>query len=135
MPRPDPPSREPIPVLIVITPRLIDALIGAAVMWQRQRKVDGMPFDADLADVVTMLAGVRPRPTVTPVDETLPAAHSEPVMLMRYSEAAARLAVSERTVKRLVARGRLRRVRLGAAARIHRDDLDAYTDTLREESD
>jgi len=134
MRRPDPSSNAgPTPVLLVLSPHLLDVLIAACVTWQRARKVDGLTFDPELGDVVTMLAGVRRRPEMTSVDEPLPAAHAEP-MLLRYPEAAARLAISERHLQRLISQGRLRRVRLGASARVHRDDLDTYMSAVRQET-
>lgn len=125
---------DPVPVLLVLTPHLLDALIGAGVAHQRQRRVDGLGLDVELSDLVTALAGARPGPPGTSVDADAETVHSDDRLLFTYGQTAARLGISERHVKRLLAQGRLRRVRLGAAARIHVDDLNAYTDTLREEA-
>lgn len=52
-------------------------------------------------------------------------------VLLPYDEAAHRLGVSKSTVKRLVADGKIKSVKVASASRIHRDDLDAYADGLR----
>lgn len=120
----------------VLSPRLTDALIGACVMWQRQRRADGLPYDPELSDFVTALAGARRGQAGTPLDGDLPPGEGAvmPVQLLTYSETAARLSVSERQVKRLIASGLLRRVRIGTAARVHTDELTDYMTTLRQEA-
>lgn len=50
--------------------------------------------------------------------------------LLTYEDAASVLACSDRSVKRLVAGGQLRAVRIGGTARIRVADLDAYVDGL-----
>ena len=55
---------------------------------------------------------------------------SDPV-LMTLDEAAERLLVSRRTVERAIAAGRLSRIKIGKAVRIHPDDLDAYVSDCR----
>jgi len=138
--RPDqPPSNRVValPFFGVLTPRLTDTLIGACVMWQRQRKSDGLPHDAELSDLVTALAGARRGLAGTSLDVDLPPSESgdmTDVCLLTYRETAARLSVSERQVKRLIASGLLRRVRIGAAARVHVDELVEYMTTLRQEA-
>jgi len=140
MNRPDPPPSNRVvalPFFGVLTPRLTDTLIGACVMWQRQRKADGLPHDAELSDLVTALAGARRGPAGTSLDQRLPTADSEGMTtprLLTYRETAARLCVSERQVKRLIASGLLRRVRICAAARVHVDELVEYMTTLRQEA-
>ncbi len=126
----------PQPFFGVLTPRLTDALIAACVTWQRQRRADGLPYDPEVSDFVTALAGARRGLAGTSFDETLPTGDSDdmPVRLLTYAEAAARLSISERQVKRLIASGLLRRVRIGAAARVHTDELTDYMTTLRQEA-
>lgn len=51
--------------------------------------------------------------------------------LLTVQQAADLLKVSVRTVRRLIAVGELRPVRIGAAVRIAPEDLTAYIDTLR----
>lgn len=137
MPRPDQPPGNVagLPFFSVLTPRLTDTLIGACVMWQRQRKADGLPHDAELSDFVTALAGARRGQAGTSLDERSTTGDSDDTrLLLTYREAAARLAISERHVKRLIKGGHLRRVHLGSAARVHHADLDAYATNLRQEA-
>lgn len=137
MRRPDPPpvNAGPVVFFACVTPRLADSLISACVTFQRQRRLDGLTFDPELGDLIAALARARPGPAVTSVDESSTTGDGgDEKLLLTYREAAGQLAISERHVKRLIAGGRLRRVKLGAAARIHIDDLTAYTDTLREDT-
>ena len=54
-------------------------------------------------------------------------------LAMTYEEAARRLAVSSRTVRRLIASGELPRVTIGGCARVTVADLQAFTEGLRRE--
>ena len=60
---------------------------------------------------------------------------TKPVRLLKPSEAALFLAVSERTVKRLTARGELPHVRVGRSMRFVMEDLLAYVASQRRWSD
>ena len=60
---------------------------------------------------------------------------TKPVRLLKPSEAAVFLAVSERTVKRLTARGELPHVRVGRSMRFIMEDLLAYVASQRRWSD
>ena len=125
------------PFFGVLSPRLVDALIGACVAWQRQRRADGMQPDPEVSDFVTALASARRGLAGTSLDADLQPVDSEVMSsprLLTYAETASRLGVSERQVKRLIASGLLRRVRVGAAARVHTDDLTDYLTTLRQEA-
>ena len=127
----------PQPYFGVLSPRLVDALIGACVAWQRQRRADGLQPDPEVSDFTAALAGARRGLAGTPLDVPLQPTDSEDMTsprLLTYSETAARLSVSERQVKRLIASGLLRRVRVGAAARVHTDELTDYLTTLRQEA-
>lgn len=53
--------------------------------------------------------------------------------LITLREAAERLAVSERTVRTLIAGGQLRRLRIGRAVRIDPSDLCAFIARLKEQ--
>lgn len=122
----------PQPFFGILTPTLVDALIGACVGWQRQRRADGLHADPEVSDFVTTLAGARrglAGTTLAPGSTS--GDHESMTRLLAYPEAAARLAVSERHLKRLVAAGDLPRVRIGAASRIHTDDLERFLTTLR----
>lgn len=54
------------------------------------------------------------------------------VLLLKPAQVAAVLAVSERTIARLIASGALPTVRVEASRRVHRDDLEAYVNGLRD---
>ena len=60
---------------------------------------------------------------------------TKPVHLLKPTEAARFLAVSERTVKRLTARGELPHVRVGGSMRFVMADLLAYVASQRRWSD
>jgi excisionase family DNA binding protein len=60
-------------------------------------------------------------------------AHPGDSLAMTYDEAARRLAVSSRTVRRLVANGELPRVDIGGCSRIATADLEAFAEGLRRE--
>ena len=60
---------------------------------------------------------------------------TKPVRLLKPSEAALFLAVSERTVKRLTSRGELPHVRVGRSMRFVMADLLAYVASQRRWSD
>ncbi|MEE9369353.1 MAG: helix-turn-helix domain-containing protein [Pontiella sp.] len=48
------------------------------------------------------------------------------MQLLRVPQAADTMGVSTKTVYRLIARGILRKVKIGGATRISKDELDAY---------
>ena len=64
----------------------------------------------------------EPKPGITMADQQ----KTKPVRLLKPSEAALFLAVSERTVKRLTSRGELPHVRVGRSMRFVMADLLAY---------
>lgn len=65
--------------------------------------------------------------------EATPIADS-PILLYDVGAVADVLRLSKRTVGRLVADGQIPSVKVGAARRVHRDDLLAYANGLRNES-
>lgn len=72
------------------------------------------------------------RPGPPPVDPSGGGTDGGPDrLLVTVEEAARMLAVSQRTVERLLADDRLPSVTIGRARRIHRDDLDAFLDRHR----
>ena len=72
----------------------------------------------------------EPKPGVTMADQQ----NTKPVRLLKPSEAAIFLAVSERTVKRLTSRGELPHVRVGRSMRFVMADLLAYVASQRRRS-
>lgn len=95
--------------------------------WCREQ---GIPMPDALRELTGLASVGQERPKHAAVVEFADAAP----MLLDYGAAAARLGVSTRTVRRLVAAGDLRSVRIGASRRVHVDDLDTYTSTLRKEA-
>jgi excisionase family DNA binding protein len=63
-----------------------------------------------------------------------PSHHPPVAQLWTYAEAGEWLGFSERHVRRLVAEGELRAVKSGRVTRIHRDDLLAFVERLRQEA-
>jgi excisionase family DNA binding protein len=58
--------------------------------------------------------------------EDLPMSSSKPIRLLTIGEAAEYLSVSERSIKRLIARGDLPCIRVGNALRFAFADLEAF---------
>lgn len=98
--------------------------LEAHARWCREQ---GYPLPDALRQLSALATGGQERPKDAPVIELPEAAP----MLVDYVIAAERLGVSVRTVRRLVAAGELRAVAIGAARRIHVEDLDDYTHRLR----
>ena len=73
----------------------------------------------------------EPKPGITMADQQ----KTKPVRLLKPSEAALFLAVSERTVTRLTSRGELPHVRVGRSRRFVFKDLLAYVASQRRWSD
>ena len=73
----------------------------------------------------------EPKAGITMADQQ----NTKPVRLLKPSEAALFLAVSERTVKRLTARGELPHMRVGRSMRFVMEDLLAYVASQRRWSD
>lgn len=95
---------------------------------------NGVRFPADLEQLAALVASdgqERPTPPgAGGLVDTAPVA-----IALTYEDAAAVLSVSERTIRRLVEEGRLRAITIGGprTRRIHRDDLVAYADSLRQQ--
>jgi excisionase family DNA binding protein len=94
-------------------PEGLDELVALFASRARQGQVGSSPD----AEVVFPQAPVIPR------------------RLLSYEEVADSLACSVRTVKRLVAAGRLRRVLVSGSARISVSDLDHYVNAIMQEED
>lgn len=110
-------------------------LLKAIRLYQRQLRSDGLPPDARLAEVVRLLTGAYGGPQVTSladVEQVPDVGSVDAPRLLTYDQVAARLQVSERQVKRLVAEQTLPVVRINSAARVHSSDLDDYLDALRQ---
>lgn len=108
----------------------------AAVALRRHRQwaaTQGLRMPDGFTDLEDAFASRANRgQTGTPMDDLWQVIESRPMapQLLTYDAAASVLAVSERTVKRLVASGDLNAVRIGGGARIRTADLDAYVAAL-----
>lgn len=119
----------------VIDARLAAKLAAAIAVTQRRRRSDGLPPDSDLDLFVRALVGAYGGPAGTSFGDLEDSSESEDMRtsprLLTYEEVAQRLAISERQVKRLVADTSLVAVHIGAAARVHTDDLQDFMESLR----
>jgi excisionase family DNA binding protein len=121
------------------TPRIIRHLAFALPLHVRQLRQSGLPVPAEVDEWAAFLShsvGVRPELTVVDHDLGGPQhasagprpqqGHLVTRLLVTKAEAAERLSVSERTIERLVAAGRLPVVHVERAARIRVCDLEAF---------
>lgn len=111
----------------------------AITRYARQLRNDGLPVPPMLDELAAFLTMyVRTRHAATGVDGEYGAPEDVPVMprlLITKAEAAERLAVSVRTVERLITGGRLPLVHVEGAARLRVADLEAYVDALVPETE
>jgi excisionase family DNA binding protein len=102
--------------------------------YVRELRRDSLCVPAEIEELAAFLVRfVRSRLETTAVDEHIEAAHHPCVadrLLLTRQEAAERLGVSERTIDRLVASGRLPLVHVERAARLRVSDLEAYVQGL-----
>lgn len=104
------------------TARHLRHALASHASWCRTNAVE---FPPELQDLLVILAttGQR-RPPLG--DERRSADDPSVLLCLTYAEAGRRMGTSDRTVRRLVASGQLRSVRIGGCARIKTDDLAAY---------
>ena len=106
----------------------------AITRYTRQLRNDRLPVPPTLDELAAFLTMyVRTRHAATGVDGEYGAPEDVPMMprlLITKAEAAERLAVSVRTVERLITAGRLPLVHVEGAARLRVADLEAYVDAL-----
>jgi excisionase family DNA binding protein len=118
------------------TPGIIRHLALALPRHVRRLRQDGVPVPVEVDEWAAFLvhsAGIRPELTV--VDDDPGGPQHAPVvarLLVTKAEAAERLSVSERTIERLVAAGRLPLVHVERTARIRVSDLEAFVHRLAE---
>ena len=93
--------------------------------WCRANAITPPPALVALAD--EMVSGGQARSPLDPLDSTPDAG---PMLPLDYAETAARLRVSERTVRRLVSAGALPAVDVAGCRRVRVADLLAYVETL-----
>ncbi len=110
--------------------QLVEALTRH-LRWARDNTSPCRPFLRQLAE--QLLKRLSEDQDGTSLAEILAVLDGRPMplqLLLTYQDAAAALAVSVPTVKRLVASGALRAVKVGASPRIHAADLEEYARTL-----
>ena len=129
---------------VVTTPEetpsaVLTHLALAITRYARQLRNEGLPVPPTLDELAAFLTMyVRTRHAATGVAGEYGAPEDVPVMprlLITKAEAAERLAVSVRTVERLIAGGRLPLVHVEGAARLRVADLEAYVDALIPETE
>ena len=129
---------------VVTTPEetpsaVLTHLALAITRYTRQLRNDRLPVPPTLDELAAFLTMyVRTRHAATGVAGEYGAPEDVPVMprlLITKAEAAERLAVSVRTVERLITAGRLPLVHVEGAARLRVADLEAYVDALIPETE
>ena len=129
---------------VVTTPEetpsaVLTHLALAITRYARQLRNEGLPVPPTLDELAAFLTMyVRTRHAATGVDGEYGAPEDVPVvprLLITKAEAAERLAVSVRTVERLITAGRLPLVHVEGAARLRVADLEAYVDALIPETE
>jgi len=129
---------------VVTTPEetpsaVLTHLALAITRYARQLRNEGLPVPPTLDELAAFLTMyVRTRHAATGVAGEYGAPEDVPVMprlLITKAEAAERLAVSVRTVERLITGGRLPLVHVEGAARLRVADLEAYVDALVPETE
>lgn len=117
-------------------PRDALELVEALEMLERRRRTDNLklrPFSAELL-AVARADSARGRQGTTTFDGSRVDPDCDAVPLPRLldkTEVADRLDVGMRTVERMISSGELPVVRIGAAVRVHSDDLVEFMDALR----
>lgn len=121
------------PLLLDVTPALAGHIATAIRVHREWAVRAGLQVPAGLLEVESHLASRAMRgQTGTPLDSLWEVrdGHLVTPRLLTYEDTARALSCSVRTVKRLVAAGELRAVRVGGGARIRVSDVDAYVAAL-----
>ncbi len=114
-------------ILFSDSDRLHRHLTRAIELYARACHADGGVLPSELADLYAAMNGPERTKLEDDADERDVASMS---ILLTYQEAADRLGVSERTLRRLAARGDLATVSIGRARRIRPADLEAFVEAL-----
>lgn len=100
--------------------------------YRRRLRTDGMALPEGLRQLLELTAPASSGQDRTEMGTTSNGLQDAPMaQLFTLDEVADRLKVGERTVRRYTSTGRLATVKLGAAVRVHSDDLVAFMDSLR----
>jgi excisionase family DNA binding protein len=95
---------------------------------RRRYRLDGLHWPPELESLRLLVASEGRRRPMLDVD-----AEAGDHLAVTYDDAARRLSVSLRTVRRLIANGELPRVMIGGCPRVTVADLQAFTEGLRRE--
>ena len=117
--------------MILVVDEAVGRHLAAALKAHiRELRRDGVPVPSSLADLASVCAtGGQQRPAFDNPRDT----GDHPGMdqlAVDYRDAAARLGISDRSVRRLVAEGTLPAVEVAGCARIRVKDLAEYVDGL-----
>ena len=103
-------------------------LVRALVEHARWCRSNGIAVPATLVALLDQLASAGQRwPTMA---APVPDPHDDLMLALTYEVAARRLGVSERSVRRLVAAGKLRAVDVAGCRRVRASDLARYLEGL-----
>ncbi len=115
-------------------PDIVAHLATALARHVRELRLGGAPVPTEIEELAAIFVQhVRSRLDQTIVDKSLWPTHAAAVaerLLVTKQEAAERLGVSERTIDRLVAAGRLPLVHVERAARLRVSDLESFVNEL-----
>jgi excisionase family DNA binding protein len=119
-------------------PELVRHLTFALANHVRRRHQETLPVPLEVEELTAFLvrlARIRQDPS-TLADQGATSLYTRlpDRLLVSKDEAAAQLGVSVRTVERLVATGRLRQVHVERLARFRVSDLEAYVNSLSEDT-
>ncbi len=118
------------PLVVSLDPDAARHLARALEANRRWCTTNGHRLPPALADLALLATAGQDRTNGRAGDDFAHDASMTP-LLLTYAEAAERLRVSERTVRRLVDAGDLPSVVVGTRPRVHSDDLTAYAAGLR----
>ncbi len=109
-------------------------LVKALELYRRRLRGDGMQLPEDLQTLLDAASRDRrgQAGTATAGSSSVADDGDMAPQLLTYDEAADRCRISERQIKRYVADGSLPTVKLGAARRVHVQDLADFIDSLRD---
>ncbi len=129
--------REPDLLLLTMSAEVAGHVTIAIQQHRAWARRAGLALPEELPEIERALA-IRARrgQTGTPVEDLWQVRHAEQVSpkLLSYAATATVLGISERSVKRIIATGDLRPVKIGGSSRIRVEDVDGFIDRLTAES-
>jgi excisionase family DNA binding protein len=116
-----------------LDPCALAHLRRALELYARHLRADGMRLPEGLRQFLEITEAARSGQERTSLADGMGLAEDAAMpRLLTLGEAADQLRVGERTVRRYTSSGQLRTVRLGAAVRVHSQDLADFLDNLRQ---